>query len=521
MMELVKKNIHMNRWKGNATSQITLDDDFIVPDTMDDVESVILHDGEIVIESVKNQSERVVVRGKLDFHVLYRKAEGGLQTLGGSIAFEEPVNVPGLEERDYVQLGWDLEDLNAGMINSRKLSVKAIVTLEVRVETLYDVEAAVDIETGGDNGPQVEVLRRNVDVAAIAVRRKDTYRIKENLSLSGNKPNIDRILWSEMKLRSMTTRPLEGKMAIDGEMMVFVIYQGEGEEAPVQWIEESIPFTGDLDLPEAETDMVPSVAVHLIHKDIEAKPDYDGEMRELDVDAVLELDMKLYREETVELLSDLYSTNRELTLTTGQACFERVLTKNMSKCKLAEKISAELPERILQICHSEGMVRIDETEVKEDGLSVDGVLEVSLLYLTADDAQPVQAMVEMIPFHYLVEARGIDDQTLTQLVPGLEQLSAVMMGGGTVEVKATISLDLLALQPVCEPVILSASESPMDLKKLQELPGIVGYIVQPEDTLWKIAKKFHTTIDTIMVTNGLNDSVVKAGERILLVKEMA
>ena len=29
MLELVKKNIHMNRWKGYATSQITLDDDIL------------------------------------------------------------------------------------------------------------------------------------------------------------------------------------------------------------------------------------------------------------------------------------------------------------------------------------------------------------------------------------------------------------------------------------------------------------------------------------------------------------
>ena len=74
---------------------------------------------------MKNQGERVLVRGKMDFNVLYRKSEGGLQALGGSISFEEPINVPGLEEKDYVQLGWDLEDLNAGMINSRKLSIKA------------------------------------------------------------------------------------------------------------------------------------------------------------------------------------------------------------------------------------------------------------------------------------------------------------------------------------------------------------------------------------------------------------
>lgn len=36
-----------------------------------------------------------------------------------------------------------MEDLNAGIINSRKLSIQAVVTLEVRVEALFDTEAAV------------------------------------------------------------------------------------------------------------------------------------------------------------------------------------------------------------------------------------------------------------------------------------------------------------------------------------------------------------------------------------------
>lgn len=519
MLELVKKNIHMNCWKGNATSQITLDDDFIVPDTMDDVEQIILSTGEITIESVKNQSERVLVRGKLDFTLLYFGSEGGLQTLSGSITFEEPINVPGLDEKDYVQLTWELDDLNPEIINSRKLSVQAIVTLQIKLETLCDVEAAVEVDTG--NEVMVEILRKNVDVATIALRHKDTYRIKDTTTLSGNKPNIDHILWSEMKLRGVGFRPVNGKMKLDGELLIFVIYQGEGEAAPIQWIEESIPFSGELDLPEATEDMVPSVTVHLIHKDVEAKPDYDGEMREVDVDAVLELDIKLYKEENMELLSDLYSTNRELKLQTGDACFDRILTKNMSKCKLAEKADLENADGILQICHSEGTVKVDETEVKEDGLLVEGVLAVDLLYLTSNDTQPVQSEVVNIPFHYLIEAPGVNEDTVCQLNPGLEQLGAAMMGGGSVEVKATISLDLLALQPVCEQVIISASEEPMDLTQLQKLPGIVGYIVQPGDSLWKIAKKSHTTIDTIMAANGLTERKVKPGDRLILVKEFS
>lgn len=516
-MELLKKNIHMNRQKGAVASQITLDDDFIVPDTMDDVEQMILTNGEIQVESSKTQGEKVTVKGKLDFRVLYRKAEGGLQTLAGSIPFEENINVPELDEKDYVQLSSSLDDLNAGIINSRKLSMKAIVTLEARVDSLVDAEAAVDVEA---DDVAVEVLKRNADVAAIAIRRKDTMRIKEEIQISGNKPNIDHILWQEIRLRGVNSRPLDGKIHVDGELMIFVIYAGEGENALVQWVEESIPFSGDIDLPDAVEEMIPAIRVKMIHKEIEAKPDYDGEMRELEVDAVLELDMKLYEEENVELLSDLYATNRELVLETGEACFDRLLAKNSCKCKIAEKVNLQNPERILQICHSEGTVKVDEAEVREDGLHVEGILEVSLLYLTADDAQPIGSSVEIVPFHCVVEAKGMNDNTAYQLDTGLEQMTAVMLGGDSVEIKAVVNLDLLALQPVCEPVILSAQVEPLDIQKLQQMPGIVGYIVQPGDSLWKIAKKFHTTVDTIMETNGLTEHEIKPGDRLILVKEI-
>lgn len=561
MLELVKRNIHMNRFKNNVATQVTLDDDFIVPDTMDDMARVILSSGDIQIESVKNQSERVLVKGRLNFQILYRKAEGGFQTMAGHIPFEEPVNIPGLEEKDYLGISWDLEDLTASMINSRKVSVKAIVTLVIRVETLYDAEAAVDVVEGGmdrrdesgwntgegDGGGWaaggygtegynernmqeptgteasggMEILRRQADVAVIAVRRKDTYRIKEDISLSGSKPSIEQILWSEIRLRGTTTKPLDSKVHIEGEVMIFAIYTGEGENIPVQWLEESIPFAGEVELPESVEGMIPSISVRLVHKELEAKPDYDGEMRDLELDAVLELDMKLYEEQQIELLGDFYSNSRELELESGEVFFDRLLSKNTGKCRIAEKVDLKSGDRVLQICHNDGTIKIDDVEIQEDSLQIDGVLEVSLLYLTSDDSEPVRAETEMIPFHYEAETPGITQDSVYQLNTGLEQMTAVMAGGDTVEIKGVISLDILVLQPVKEPVILGVKEAPLDLEKLQELPGITGYIVQPGDRLWDIAKRFHTTRKQVIDANGLPGEQVRPGDRLILVKDVA
>lgn len=516
MMELVKKHIHMNRRRGNVTSQMTLDEDFNVPDSMDDVEQLILDSGEVQIESAKNQGEKVAVKGKMSFQVLYRTPGGYITTLAGTLPFDETVNMPGLEDQDYVQAGWELEDLNIGVINSRKLSVKAVVTLKLQAETLFDAEAAADVNFDGN----VETLKRDITVAALAARRKDTFRVKEVISLSGNKPDIDTLLWQNIRLRGVSTKPLDGKVHIDGELMVFAIYSGEDAQVPVQCLEESIPFSGDVDLDEAVEEMIPFITVKLVHKELEVNPDSDGEMREISVDAVLELDMRLYEEQHVEILSDLYALDREVLPDTGEACFDQIAARNVLKNRIQEKITLDNGQRILQICHSDGNIKIDETQIMEDGLHIDGVLEVQLIYLTADDASPVGSSVEMLPFHVVAEVPGITESSVYQMEPGLEQMTAVMLGGDGVEIKAVVTIDILVLEPVCEQVILDVREEPLDAEKLKEMPGIVGYIVQPGDSLWKIARKFHTSVDEIMAANNLTDSMIHPGDRLILVKEV-
>ena len=64
-------------------------------------------------------------------------------------------------------------------------------------------------------------------------------------------------------------------------------------------------------------------------------------------------------------------------------------------------------------------------------------------------------------------------------------------------------------------------EHELDLKKIQELPGIVGYIVQPEDSLWNIAKAYYTTPKRIMELNGLDGEELKPGRQLLIVKDAA
>lgn len=81
------------------------------------------------------------------------------------------------------------------MINSRKLGVKAVITVEIHTEGETSQMAASDLKetgTAGSFSSQTEEMPPEVKMGSIspvilALHRKDTYRIRENTVLTGGK----------------------------------------------------------------------------------------------------------------------------------------------------------------------------------------------------------------------------------------------------------------------------------------------------------------------------------------------
>ena len=83
-----------------------------------------------------------------------------------------------------------------------------------------------------------------------------------------------------------------------------------------------------------------------------------------------------------------------------------------------------------------------------------------------------------------------------------------------------LSLNALVLRQWDEFIIDQIEEQPLDMKKIEEMPGMTVYIVKPKDTLWDIAKRFYTTVDEITRVNELTDQNIRVGQPLLLVKQV-
>ena len=120
------------------------------------------------------------------------------------------------------------------------------------------------------------------------------------------------------------------------------------------------------------------------------------------------------------------------------------------------------------LCHGSGEVKIDDCTVTEEGILVEGAVQVQILYVTSDDSHPMLCLKGLIPFEHQIEAPGIGKDSVYYLNAWLEQLSVDMVSSGELEVKAIIQVHALVFarrNPVSYTHLLIRSGSPAKTEK--------------------------------------------------------
>lgn len=516
-MELVKKNIHMDRIRCHAAGQITMDDDVNISDAMPDALSVILDKADVKVEETKATADHVTVKGSLQYAVLYQSDEDGGRPvlMKGKIPFEEQLYMEGVQAIDQINTRWEMEDMNTSLINSRKLNIQAVISIFAQVEELYEEETAVELY----HDEPVEYRKNRVELSEIAIQKKDIFRIREELELPKNYPNVFQLLWESAVLGEIDCRPLDEKLSIQGELQVFCMYEAQGEDAPIHYYETTIPIGGVIECHGCKETMLPDILCTIGHREIEVRPDFDGEERMLGLELVLDLDMKLYEEECVAILADIYGVAKEVEAVTKKGNYRNILACSAGKCKVGDKIKVKAgAPRVLQLCHSEGTVQIDSAETVDNGILIQGSVRTEILYITGEDKQPYACMKGHVPFSYTLETDRIAPADTYNVRAQVEQINAVMLDSEEVEVKALLCFKTVVFQAMEQDIVTDIVVKELDAAKINDLPGIVVYLVKEGDTLWQIGKRYYVPVEQIKEMNHLSGDEIYPGDKLLIVK---
>lgn len=519
-MELRTQLLKQNTIKSKAFTQVTLDDDCIVRDSKPDIIKIIHTKGTVAFEETKVSNQTVWITGKLTFTVLYRSDAGGnkLETLTDSVNFGEKIFMEEVEELDTVKLSGKLEDLSINAINSRKLAVRAVIGISAVSEQQQEQELISEV-VADEN---VQQRCKTQMQLLLVTSKRDILRMHHELALPGSSPNIGRIIYYNVDIRNKEVSLGNNRVQVHAEAFVNVLYNSV--EGQLEWFETTVPVAESVDCETDAGQPLYWIIVTPTESTLEAAEDYDGEMRNFQMDVVFDVDIKVWKEQEVMMLSDLYSLSETLVPHTMPMKSLGLMMKNEAKQRIAQQMKlADGQETILQLCSYEGDVDLDRIDIVDNGIRAEGVLSVHILYATADDSFPVAHVFEQIPFTQIIDVPELTAETENcsyEIDPGIDQLQVNLLDNERYEIKASVSLTALVFRETYEDRIVSIETQPFDEAQLQTQPGLIGYIVQPQDTLWDIARRYHTTEQLVISTNALKNPTVTEGEKLMIVKRV-
>ena len=164
-----------------------------------------------------------------------------------------------------------------------------------------------------------------------------------------------------------------------------------------------------------------------------------------------------------------------------------------------------------------GEVRLSEARTVVDNVEVEGVLTADILYDCEADEEPLCMLRRGIPFGQMMELRGVEEGDEANVSLRLEDIDFQMLSEREGELRATVTMETMVTRQ-------ETAETVKDITVDEEtasmpMAGAVIYMVQKGDSLWKIAKKYRTTVNDILAVNDIeNPDLIYPGQKLLIIK---
>lgn len=514
-LTLAKETMEMS-WKaqaGEQATQILLEGDMIVPDSKPDLSEILRCEGRVKIREKRISDDRISFSGEMEVSVLYRAKNGEkpLYAMKSSLPLEDFLHMDGLGKDMAVSLEAKLEHLDCQIINDRKISVKAIIGVEAEAEQKKTAEILTGI-----SGEGMETLTGMLRMENDAAELKDRFTVKEELTIPASQPEIGEILMENIRLTEQDIRPMDGKAMVRGNLCISLLYaDGEGNLGSLT---EKIPFNGYLE--NENIDPKTSLTGNLTIEDCRLTPavDEDGETRQLNADVTIGAALNGKEPMEQEILLDAYAPNGTVSLKKESITYPVTVANGKNQFTIKERIALENGEMpMLRAENIWGEVRLSEAKAMTDAVEAEGVLMADILYHCADDAAPVAMIERGIPFTQTMELKGVLEGDDADVSLRLEDVDFQMLSEGEGELRATVTMEANVERLETADVVTDITME--DMAECLPIVGAVIYMVQKGDSLWKIAKKYRTTVANIVAVNDIeNPELIYPGQKLLIIR---
>ena len=500
-MELQKNTMRYQRQVARQTAYREETAESIVPDTLPDISRIVEAVGTAFIRDWELGTGEATVRCAVQVSVLYMAAEDQrLYHLEIPLAFTQRMELRGAEPGCGLLCSCSLVTADAHALNPRKVEVRVRTAVTPR---LY-AESEEVFTTGVTDGRECCFRTEKVSYAAVAAVSSKNFTLVEDVEVPDSEGTVRTVLSAELSIRPVDIRLMTNRVVVKAEAQVRALCENtEGRIFPLTY---EFAFTQMADVSGAEEGQHAAVDFGLRSLDLDPALDMAGNSRYLSLSAGAVMNLELSRQSEMEVVTDLYGTRREASLTMRDVVLMdvpeeiRLRTAASDHADTAVGIRRVVDQRFQTDEAAEHLpgentatlgVMVSVLYEGEDGGWYDLVRRLTLR-LEAGQELPARVRTEILSF------------TVTAVPGGLDMELSAAVGAGEERLQCIPMVDAVSW----------GEEYPPDSRS--RMSALIRRVTGKE-TLWEIAREYRTSVEAIALANQLApDAAPAAGELLLI-----
>lgn len=507
-MDYKTDKILLNQEVERISGAFIAEDSIIIPDVKPDVLSIIDASANLYVYKKEISNNKLKIDGGIHLNTIYTADDekNSTRAIHNTLDFSRAIE-PKEKNLDnaYFSCLLNVRNIESKIVNGRKISVKASIEYEIIIYSNREIEYISQIDDS-----DVQKIGKAIDISTLKNHGETVCSAKERMSLEDNLADI---LSYNISVRNKEQKVSYNKILSKAECVIDLIYMNE--ENQIRSYQEIIPMMGFIDMPGVSNEELS--VINYEARNISIRPDSESN-NNVSVDIDFNVDCNLYETRAINVIEDLYSPEEEITLYQEEVNLFQNRNRLESSCEICEKINVSDAKDskiyITQISRN----NISQ-KISGESISFEGSINVDFLF-ESNITNRLEQRTQSIEFAHNVKADDINSNTELHTDFEIYNIECVSVQNGEYELKVGLNLFINKNSKIKTNLINNVKIDKIEQNKRQN--SLIIYFVKEGDTLWKIAKRFKTTIEEIIEVNGIeNENKLEVGEQLFIPRHVS
>ena len=489
MVETTRDNVCVNHIIGQKTENFIVEGDSIIPDIKPDIINAINTSGTICIYKKEINEGKIKIDGAIDTYIMYIADDenNSIRGLNVNLDFSQVIEMEKAMQGMNLETNLKLKSMECKVINGRKVNVKAFIEVDVKVTSKEEIDVINNVNLKG-----IQMLNENLNINSMIGSGNTRVYAKDTLVID-NIDNLSEIMKADLRILNKDVKISYNKILAKADLNVRLLYLTDDNR--INSVEATVPVMGFIDMPDVSEENICDTKYEI--KNLVIKPN-NVEEHSIYMEAEIEICCDVYKSQEINIIQDLYSPKTNVSFTQKQVSIMQKIENVQGTYNIREK--QVIPEiggnKIYDVGTS---VDIKKQTILNDRVLFEGELMLNYIYSSNNTVETKQTS---IPFSYNLDFVGINQSSKLETYVDIGLQDFVITEDGGIDVKVDIGFNLTVTKNTQINIIDDITE---DENRSMCTCSLVVYYVKERDTLWKIAKKFGSTVDEIARINGIEN----------------